>query len=200
MVRKTHGKQPDDPMEDLTVTVAIWGTLMNTTLQAAVHLGRKYAKNHIWDSLGQLVEEIKKLNCELSEILGLRTPEIVGLRIIEFEDTTWRSISLSRERVYQVTTAKVYVFSDSVLCMGEMRGDPNAAWMNKIKWYSQNNYLKELNRIDGMQTEFEWKICPGVTTIGILEEIQKLMKRRQRELEHYSDRTICMSMFDEIFP
>ena len=56
---------------------------------------------------------------------------------------------------FQVTIADVCVFSDSILCMGEMRGDRNAAWMNKIKWYSQNNNLKELNRIDGMQTEFE---------------------------------------------
>ena len=79
------------------------------------------------------------------------------------------------ERVYQVTIAKVDVFSDAVLCMGVMRGDQNAAWMNKIGWYSQNNYLKELNRIDGMQTEFEWKIFPGFTTIGILEKIQKFM-------------------------
>ena len=45
-------------------------------------------------------------------------------------------------------------------CMGEMRSDPNAACMNKIKGYSQNNQLKELYRIDGMQTEFEWKIFP----------------------------------------
>ena len=85
------------------------GMLMNTTLQEAVHLERKYAKNHVWDSLGQLFEDIKSLICELSEILGPRTPEIVGFKIIEFEDTTWRSISLLCERVYHVTTVKVYV-------------------------------------------------------------------------------------------
>ena len=69
-------------------------------------------------------------------------------------------MSLLCERAYQITTAKVCVFSDSVLCMGEMRGDPNAGWMNKIFWYLQNNNFKELNRNDGMQTEFEWKIFP----------------------------------------
>ena len=67
---------------------------------------------------------------------------------------------------------------------GEMRGDPNATWMKKIKLYSQNNYLKELNRIDGMQTEFEWKISTGFTTLGILEDIQKIMKSIQCEPEH----------------
>ena len=82
--------------------------------------------------------------------------------------------------------------------MGKMRGDPSAAWKNKMKWYSQNNYLKEFSRIDGMQTEFEWKIFPGITTKGILEEVQKLMKSIQCELEHFNDRIIFMSMLDEI--
>ena len=196
MVRKIYGKQPGDPMEYLMVNLATRGMFMNTTLQAAVHLGRKYAKNHIWDSLGELFEEIKSLICELSEILGPRTPEIVGLKIIEFEDTTWRSISILCKRVFQVTTAKVYVFS--ILCMGEMRGDRNAAWMNKINWYSQNSSLKELSRIDGMQTEFEWRIFPAFTMIGILEEIQKFMKSVQCKPEHFTDGIIFMSMFDEI--
>ena len=99
---------------------------MNTTLQAAVHLGKDYdtnlhfAKNHIWDSLGQLFGEIKRLICEQSEILGPKTPEIVGLKVIEFEETTWRSINLLCERAYQITAAKVYVFSDSVLCICEI--------------------------------------------------------------------------------
>ena len=92
--QEIYGKQPGVLMDDLNVNLAIWRRSMNTTLQAAVHLGRKFAKNHIWDSLEQLFEEIKRRICELSEVLGPRTPEIVGLKIIEFEDTTWRSISL----------------------------------------------------------------------------------------------------------
>ena len=66
------GKQTGDPMEDLHVNLAIWRMLMNTTLQAAIHLGKDYdtnlhyAMNHICDSLGQLFGEIKRLICELS--------------------------------------------------------------------------------------------------------------------------------------
>ena len=48
------------------------------------------------------------------------------------------------------------------------------------------------------ETEFEWKIPPEFTTIGILEEIQKFMKSIQCEPEHFNDRIIFMSMFDEI--
>ena len=204
MARKFYGKQPGDPMEDLNVNLAIWGMFKKTTLRAAEHLGKDYdtnlhtAKNHLWEFLGQFFCEIKRLISEQSEILGPKTPEIVGLKIIEFEETTWRSTSLLRERAYQFTTGKVYIFSDSVLCAGEMRGDPNAAWKNKITWYSHNNHFKELNRIGGMQTEFEWKIFLGLTKLGIFEEIQKLMKSIQCEPEHFNCRIIFMSMFHDI--
>ena len=57
----------------LNVNLAIWNIFMNTTLRAAVHLGKDYdtnlhyAKNHLWDSLGQLFCEIKRLISEQSE-------------------------------------------------------------------------------------------------------------------------------------
>ena len=76
--------------------------------------------------------------------------------------------------------------------------NPNEAWKEQIKWYFQNNHFKELNRIDGMQTEFEWKIFPGFTTLDILEEIQNCMKEQQCEPEQFKDRIIFMSMFNDI--
>ena len=83
-------------------------------------------------------------------------------------------------------------------CMGEMRSDPNAAWMNQNEWYSQNNHFKELNRIDGMPTEFEWKIFPGFTTLGLLEKIHDLTKDLQCGLEQFNDRIIYLSMYNDI--
>ena len=71
-------------MKYLNVKLAFCGMFMNTTLRAGVHLGKDYdthlhyAKNHVWDSLGQLFGETKRLICEQSEILGPETPEIVG--------------------------------------------------------------------------------------------------------------------------
>ena len=41
-----------------------------------------------------------------------------------------------------------------------------------------------MNRIDGMPTEFEWKVFPGITTLGLLEKIQSLMRDLQCEPEH----------------
>ena len=42
------------------------------------------------------------------------------------------------------------------------------------------------------------KIFPGFTTLGLLEEIQKLMKGVQCEPEHMNDRIIFMSMFNDL--
>ena len=69
---------------------------------------------------------------------------------------------------------------------------------HNIKWYVESNHLKDLNRIDGKPTEFEWKIFPGLTTLSLLEEIQKLMKDLQCEPEQFNDRIIFMSRYNDI--
>ena len=66
----------------------------------------------------------------------------------------------------------VYDFSDSVLCLVKMRHNPVESWKKQIQWYSDTNFFSELSRIDGKSMESEWKIFPGFTTAGILNEIQ----------------------------
>ena len=127
---------------------------INTTLQAVVHLGKAYdtnlrhAKNHLWNSLGQIFDETKRLISDQSEILGSKTPEIVGLKTIEFKETTWRSTSLLCESVYQITHAKVHIFSDSVLCVEEMGDDPNAASSTARRRSSSGKYSQDSRRWD----------------------------------------------------
>ena len=124
--------------------------------------------------------------------------EINGVITIDFKELTWRSTSLFCSRAYQITNAKTLFFSDSVLCVGKMGDDPSAAWKKKINWYSEKNHFKELNRIDGMETEFEWKIFPRLTTLGLFEKIQNLTKDLQCESEQVNDRIIFMSMYNDI--
>ena len=90
---------------------------MNATLRAAVHLEQdyeanlRYVKNHHWNTAGQLFSETGKLISGQTEITGFST--------IDFQDLTWMSTSLLHNRAYQYSTAKAYVFSDSVLCLGD---------------------------------------------------------------------------------
>ena len=44
-MRKTYDRGPMDEMGNLNVNAAIWRMFMNTTLQAAVHLGQDFDQN-----------------------------------------------------------------------------------------------------------------------------------------------------------
>ena len=63
---------------------------MNTTLRAAVHLGKDYdtnltfVKNYLWKKTGQLFREAEKL------ISG--QTETTGISLINFQDLRWVSI------------------------------------------------------------------------------------------------------------
>ena len=54
-------------------------------------------------------------------------------------------------------------------------------------------HLKDFDRIDGEPIEFEWTIFPGLTTLGILDEMQKMMTESECEPEQFN-KIIFMSM------
>ena len=88
--------------------------------------------------------------------------------------------------------------SPTLCCVGKIGDDPLATWKSKMKWYSENNHFKGMNRIDGMPTEFEWTLFAGITALGFLEKIQKLMNCIQCEPEHFNGRIIFMTMSNHI--
>ena len=118
------------------------------------------------------------------------------MSMIDYEQYTWSAISLLCDRIHQISNAKTCVFADSVLCLGGIKENPNEA--KKIKWYFESNHLTDLNRIDGESMEFEWKIIPGFTTFGLLEQIQEIMKERQCDPEQFKDMMMFMSKFNDI--
>ena len=64
-------------MEDLNVNLATWRVFMNTTLRAAVHLGKdcgknmRFVKNYLWKTTGQLFRETEKLISGQTETTGI---------------------------------------------------------------------------------------------------------------------------------
>ena len=169
---------------------------MYVTLQAAVHLGRdflenlRFTKNQLLMSVKQLFQVTGKLIMDQTDISGLTT--------INYKEPRWRSTTLLCVKAIGMTNVKTYVFADSVLCLWSMSDQPVEAWKNKIKWYLENRYLKDLNRIDGEPMEFEWKIFTRFTTLGIFEEIQKYMTEWECELEQFKGRIIFLSMYNDI--
>ena len=90
--------------------------LVNTTLQAAVHLGQdcnqnsRFVKNHFWSSLKKLFKDTEKLIKNQTET--------IGASMIDNGDYTWSATSLLCDRIHQISNAKTYVFADSVFCLG----------------------------------------------------------------------------------
>ena len=167
-------------MKDLDVNLAIWRKFMNTTLRAVVHLGKDYDAN---------LRCVKNLLRRREKLVSGQT-ETAGISLINFQDMRWMSTSLLHSRAHHHSIAKGYGFSDSVLCLGKM----GESWKSKIQWYSDNNYFKDVNRIDGQTMEFEWKIFPGLTAMGILNQIQQMMRELQCEPENFTGRIISKTI------
>ena len=80
---------------------------------------------------------------------------------MNWDDSSWKHLSLiGGEEVISLPHAKVYVFSDSVLCLGKMNENPqsNVVWEDKLTWFKSSLQYRTLDTIDGEPMEFEWNI------------------------------------------
>ena len=66
-------------------------------------------------------------------------PEITGLTKIDWNTHPGQKTTWLCDRAVQLLTAKVYVFSDSVLCLGKIKEPPEAVkkWEEQMKWFSK---------------------------------------------------------------
>ena len=107
--------------------------------------------------------------------------EISGLEIIGWENNSWKYLSLiGEERIINLQRTNVYVFSDSVLCLGEMHENTqsNDAWEQRLGWFKSSPEHRNFNRFDGQPLEFEWNIsqdslrCSSVKKSNVTVEIR----------------------------
>ena len=90
-----------------------------------------------------------------------QSAEIYGVKTLNWENSSWKYLSLSGdEEVINLSHAKVYVFSDSVLCLGKVNQNPtsNTVWEEKLSWFKDSPQYKTLDTIDCEPMEFEWNI------------------------------------------
>ena len=140
----------------------IWGMFMAATLNAATFMGKNFStiqsvvKNHesltlkqMFDVTAQLVNNQEEINC-LDQIL--------------WGKNSWTRLSLiDDETVINLQRTKVYVFSDSVLCLGKVLQHPesNEAWKNTVVGIRSEKSYRGYDAINGESTELEWNIFPG---------------------------------------
>ena len=116
---------------------------------------------------------------DISEkLVSEQSDEIYGVKTINWEDSSWKYLSLiGDEQVISLQRTKVYIFSDSVLCLGKMNENPqsNMAWENRLTWFKRSPEYRALDKIDGEPMEFEWHIFPGFNTLQLSHKVQELL-------------------------
>ena len=114
--------------------------------------------------------------------------EVSNVDTIRWEKHSWKYLSLiGDERIINIQRAKVYVFSDSVLCLGKIHEHPNAneSWKDRIKWITTSQSYREFDGISGEPTEFEWNIFPGFTTLQLCGKVTDLLSRLRETPENF---------------
>ena len=173
---------------------------LSSTLEASVFMGKDYSENlRSIKNTGNSLTMKQMFDISEKLIVG-QSDEIYGVITINWEDSSLKHLSLiGGEEVISLSHAKVYVFSDSALCLGKMNENPqsNTVWEDKLTWFKDSSQYRTLDRIDGEPMEFEWNIFPGFTTLQHVQEVQKFMNK-MGEPSQFQGRIICMSMFNDI--
>ena len=148
----------------------IWGMLMTVTMESAVFMGKNYLIN--CQPMENTTDLTLKQMFDISTRLVSEQDEICGLETIDWENHSWKYLSLiGDERVINLERTKVYVFSDSVLCLGKIHDNPqsNDAWEQRLGWIESAQNYRNLNRIDVEQriSQEESYLCRCSTTLPV---------------------------------
>ena len=172
---------------------------MSSTLQASVFMMKNYSDN--LHSIKNTEDLTMKQMFDISEklIVG-QSDEIFGVSQITWVNSPWRILSLVNDaEVISLSHAKVYVFSDSVFCLGKVNQIPtsNTAWEQQLDWFKDSPQKRTLDTIDGEPMEFEWNVFHGFTTMQLFQEVQKFMNKMSDPAQN-KGRIIFVSMFNDI--
>ena len=167
-------KRMSSNAEDCTEHSIIWGMFMATTLNAATFMGKNYS------TMQNVVQNEENLTLKQMFDVTAQTihneDEIYCLDKVVYQKNSWTQLSLINDPVViGLQSAKVYVFSDSVLCLGKVLQHPecNEAWKNRVAGVRAERSYRDYDAINGESTEFEWNIsqdsqrCSSVTRSAI---------------------------------
>ena len=102
---------------------------MAVTMESAVFMGKNYQNN--CHSISNTTDLTLKQMFDISTKLVSEQDEISGFETLGWENHSLKYLSLiGDERIINLQRTKVYVFSDSVLCLGKILQNPesNDAW------------------------------------------------------------------------
>ena len=198
-VRIRQKRMSSDVAEDCTEHSIIWGMFMATTLNAATFMGKSYS------TMRNVLQNEKRITLkqmfEISAATINNDEEVYCLDKIEYQRNTWTKLSLINDPVViGLQSTKVYVFSDSVLCLGKVLQHPecNQAWKDRVAGARAERDYSDFDDIKGEPAEFEWNIFPGFTTLQLCDKINDLLSSLGQTPEKFTGRILFMSMFNDI--
>ena len=142
---------------------------MAATMNAATFMGKNFStiQNFIMNSEDLTLKQMFDVTAQLVN----DQEEIHGLDKIHWGKNSWRRLSLiGDETVINLQSTKVYVFSDSVSCLGRVlqHPDSNEAWKNRIAGIQTGKSYRDYDAINGESTEFEWEHLPRIHNVAAL--------------------------------
>ena len=141
---------------------------MAVTMESATFMGKNFQDNQ--NSIMNTTDLTLKKMFDISAKLVSEQDEIFKVDTIPWEKHSWKYLPLiGDETIINLQRAKVYVFSDSVLCLGRVHQHPNSneSWKDRIEWITTSQSYRDYDGISGEPTEFEWNIFPGFITLQL---------------------------------
>ena len=169
----------------------IWGMFMAATMNAATFIGKNFLDNQ--NSIKISTDLTLKKMFDISEKLVSEQEEINNVDKIYWKTHSWKHLSLiGDETVINLQRAIVYVFSDSVLCLGKVHSHPesNEAWKKRIGWIVTDKSYRDHDGTNGEPTEPEWNIFPGFTTLQLFSKVTDLLSRSGETPETFTGRIL----------
>ena len=122
-VRKRQKRSSMNVTENEEKHSMIWRMVMSVTLESAVFMGKNYLDN--CHSITKTEDLTMKQMFDISARLVSEQDEFFGMETNGWENHSWKYMSLiGDERVINLQSTKVYVFSDSVLCLAKIFENP----------------------------------------------------------------------------
>ena len=172
---------------------------MAVTMNSETFMGKNFQDNQ--NSIVNTTDLTLKKMFDISAKLVGEQDEISNVVTIRWEKHSWKYLSLiGDETIINLQRAKVYVFSDSVLCLGKIHQllNANESWKERIEWITTSQSYRDYDGISGEPTEFEWNIFPGFTTLQLHGKVTDHLSRLGETPENFTGRILFMSMFNDI--
>ena len=167
-------------MDVYETKLLICGMFMTSSMKAAIHL-RPNTKSNSEICKNTKFEDIESVFNITQKLVREHSEEIQKVKCLEYSSPSWARSVLGNDQAIKWAKAKVCVYVDSVLCVGQMKDTPGAIERWKVEEEGLRLYssCQDAVGIDGEAIEFEWKNSPGFSSLSILQKIQDVVETRR---------------------